>query len=124
MSDVWLRLWIGCATCHRPTLRTGKSALPALRNQAVAAYTDLRLHDMGAALSDAWDADGIPGSAFRTPPLWGLRNSGPPYLHDGRAASVRDAIELHGGEAAGTVDAYRRLSPPDKTALDDFVKSL
>ena len=37
-------------------------------------------------------------SEWRTPPLWGVADS-PPYLHDGRAATLIDAITLHGGEA-------------------------
>jgi CxxC motif-containing protein (DUF1111 family) len=33
---------------------------------------------------------------WRTAPLWGVADSGP-YLHDGRANSLAEAIELHGG---------------------------
>ena len=39
---------------------------------------------------------------WRTPPLWGVADS-PPYLHDGRAYTLEDAIRLHDGEAEGTV---------------------
>ena len=34
---------------------------------------------------------------WRTPPLWGIRDSGP-YLHDGRATTLEQAIAIHGGE--------------------------
>jgi hypothetical protein len=34
---------------------------------------------------------------WRTPPLWGIRDSGP-YLHDGRATTFEQAIAIHGGE--------------------------
>jgi len=30
-------------------------------------------------------------------PLWGVRDSGP-YLHDGGAETIQDAIAMHGGE--------------------------
>ena len=43
---------------------------------------------------------------WRTPPLWGVANSGP-YLHDGRAETLDEAIRLHGGEAAATSEALR-----------------
>ncbi len=35
---------------------------------------------------------------WKTPPLWGVRDSGP-YLHDGRAITIEEAIEWHGGES-------------------------
>ena len=38
---------------------------------------------------------------WRTPPLWGLRDSAP-YLHDGRATSVEEAILVHGGEGSAS----------------------
>jgi CxxC motif-containing protein (DUF1111 family) len=44
-------------------------------------------------------------------------------MHDGRARSVDEAIQLHGGEAAGARAAYRALSAGDKAALLDFVRS-
>ena len=61
---------------------------------------------------------------WRTPPLWGLRDSAP-YLHDGRAQTVLEAIALHDGEAAGTRDRFLQLSLADRQAvlafLDTFV---
>jgi hypothetical protein len=41
---------------------------------------------------------------WRTPPLWGLSDSAP-YLHDGRAETVLEAIAQHGGEAEGFTSA-------------------
>src|SRR6185312_8422808 len=48
-----------------------------------------------------------PASRFewRTPPLWGFRDSGP-YLHDGRADTIDQAIALHGGEAANVAQKF------------------
>lgn len=93
---------VGCAVCHRPKL-----------GDVEGIYSDLLLHDMGSQLSDSGsytvlepeiaskDKSKQPRAAneleWRTPPLWGLRDSSP-YLHDGRAATVADAVALHGGE--------------------------
>ncbi|HEX6892925.1 MAG TPA: di-heme oxidoredictase family protein, partial [Chryseolinea sp.] len=45
---------IGCERCHRQTLKTGNSSVPALANKEFHPYTDLLLHDMGAALDDGY----------------------------------------------------------------------
>src|SRR5262249_647763 len=45
---------------------------------------------------------------WRTPPLWGLRDSAP-YLHDGRARTLSDAITAHGGEAESSAQKFRGL---------------
>jgi CxxC motif-containing protein (DUF1111 family) len=60
---------------------------------------------------------------WRTPPLWGVADS-PPYLHDGRAATLEDAIALHGGEADQCMQKYRRLSAEDRQAIVEFLKCL
>ena len=114
---------VGCAECHTPTQRTGDSALADLRFRLVEAYTDLQVHDMGAGLSDGWDNGGVKGSAFRTPPLWGLSLNGPPFLHDGRARTVEEAVELHGGEGLDSVRAFRALSKRDRRSLLRFVET-
>ncbi|MEM7311748.1 MAG: di-heme oxidoredictase family protein, partial [Planctomycetota bacterium] len=45
---------------------------------------------------------------WKTPPLWGLADSAP-YLHDGRAETIEEAIEWHGGEAQDSADLYAAL---------------
>jgi len=62
-------------------------------------------------------------SEWRTPPLWGVADS-PPYLHDGRAATLIDAISLHGGEAAFAVEKFNSLELPDRNRLISFLRSL
>src|SRR5256886_14247704 len=99
---------MGCAPCHIPTLRTGNSPVPALRNQAFAAYTDLLLHDMGTELADICLGLATPAD-FRTEPLLDLRGA-EHFLHDGRATTLEQAIELHGGEGARA--AGRSYAPP------------
>jgi CxxC motif-containing protein (DUF1111 family) len=66
-----------------------------------------------------------PASRFewRTPPLWGFRDSAP-YLHDGRAATLDQAIALHAGEAFKVTRAYFGLSPLQRRQVETFLKSL
>jgi CxxC motif-containing protein (DUF1111 family) len=113
---------IGCATCHIPTLRTGYSPVAALSNREFAAYTDLLLHDMGADLADICLGLATPAD-FRTEPLLDLRGA-EHFLHDGRATTLEQAIELHGGEGSGARDRFKGLSAADRTALVAFLKSL
>ena len=113
---------IGCAACHIPTLRTGDSPVPALRNKEFAAYTDLLLHDMGPGLADV--CLGLATSSeFRTEPLLDLRDA-KAFLHDGRDTTLGQAIEAHGGEASGARDRFKALPPADRNALIAFLKSL
>lgn len=121
---------IGCAACHVPTLRTAADhPVIALRNKEVAAYTDLLLHDMGPELADICLGLATP-SEFRTEPLMGLRLSEdieegePRFLHDGRAKTIEEAIQLHGGEGASSRDQFKLLPQADRLALVMFLRSL
>ncbi|HMC88137.1 MAG TPA: di-heme oxidoredictase family protein, partial [Gemmataceae bacterium] len=60
---------------------------------------------------------------WRTPPLWGLRHSAP-YLHDGRADTVADAVALHGGEGLVAAQAFFRLTPRERQQVEFFLQSL
>ncbi len=60
---------------------------------------------------------------WRTPPLWGLRDSAP-YLHDGRAETVLEAIAMHDGEAAGSRDRFLQLPLADRQAMLAFLETL
>src|SRR6266550_3301177 len=113
---------VGCTGCHVPVLHTGSSPVRALSNTTVSAYTDLLLHDMGPALADICLGQAEP-SEFRTEPLMGLRFA-TAYLHDGRATTIRQAIELHDGEARGARDRFGRLTPFQKYVLMRFLKRL
>jgi CxxC motif-containing protein (DUF1111 family) len=112
----------GCPACHVPTLRTGDNPIGALRRKDVAAYTDLLLHDMGPDLADICFALATP-SEFRTEPLMGLRLV-TQFLHDGRAKTPEEAIELHGGEGSKSRDLFRALPAADRAALVAFLRSL
>jgi len=113
---------IGCASCHVPALVTGADRRPALRFQVVRAFTDLLLHDMGPDLADICLGQAEP-SEFRTEPLMGLRFASA-FLHDGRATTVRQAIELHDGEARGARNRFLRLTEFEKRALLKFLGTL
>lgn len=90
-------------------------------------FSDLKRHDMGQAL--ATPAEQVSGGEpigpqiFLTRPLWGLADTAP-YLHDGRAPTVHDAIVLHGGEASAARDAYLALDEPDRAGVRVFLASL
>ncbi|MDP3909943.1 MAG: di-heme oxidoredictase family protein [Gemmatimonadales bacterium] len=112
----------GCPACHVPVLRTGENPIPALRRKEVAAYTDLLLHDMGEERADICFGLATP-SEFRTEPLMGLRLA-TQFLHDGRAKTPEEAIELHGGEGAKARDLFRALPAADRAALVAFLKTL
>ena len=60
---------------------------------------------------------------WRTPPLWGVASSAP-YLHDGRADTLDDAIRRHDGESAKTATRYARLLSSDRRSLLAFLNSL
>jgi CxxC motif-containing protein (DUF1111 family) len=121
---------IGCEACHKQTLKTGNSDIAALSNTTFHPYTDLLLHDMGPGLDDGYTEGSATTAEWRTPPLWGLglapKSQGGQYflLHDGRARSIEDAIQLHGGEAGQSAQRFGQLSETDRNALLEFLKSL
>ncbi|MCA8961871.1 MAG: hypothetical protein KDC38_15205 [Planctomycetes bacterium] len=115
---------IGCALCHVPSIASSVGTLEA--------YTDLLLHDMGAANADGLSM-GVPQfstitpptteNEFRTQPLWGVSMHAP-YLHDGGADTLFDAINRHGGEAEGSRQAYLALPAADQEAIIKFLEAL
>jgi len=121
---------IGCATCHVPVMTTGDSPIAELRNVDAHLYSDMLLHDMGEELADHRPDGDATGTEWKTAPLWGTRlvadftNGVAHYMHDGRTTDLGEAIELHGGEAAGVRDRFRALPSADRTALLAFVESL
>lgn len=87
-------------------------------------FSDLKRHDMGETLADRVDhPDGIPRAEFLTRPLWGLAETAP-YLHNGAALTVEDAILAHAGEAAPARDAYAALPATSRADLAVFLLSL
>ena len=129
---------IGCGDCHVPKL-----------GSVAGLYSDLLLHDLGDRLSDPSPAPPNTGlgrqsaggyssrivlvnqpSSFRqrmrqwkTPPLWGLRDSGP-YLHDGRAETIEEAIAYHVGQAERAATAFLRLPAEGRNQILAFLMTL
>jgi CxxC motif-containing protein (DUF1111 family) len=113
---------IGCADCHTPDL-----------GPITGIYSDLLLHDMGQA-ADAAGSYGearssVPGTQgarpgeWRTPPLWGVADSAP-YFHDGRAATLGEAISLHDGEGLLAAQRFMATRPCERDQLFAFLKTL
>jgi CxxC motif-containing protein (DUF1111 family) len=127
---------IGCAGCHLPKL-----------GDVEGIYSDLLLHDMSPKLGDTGSygvftagqagagapaargqhprgqTAGASAEEWRTPPLWGLRDSAP-YMHDGRAATIAEAIAQHGGQGAASAQRFAQLSTRRKQQLETFLSSL
>jgi CxxC motif-containing protein (DUF1111 family) len=126
---------LACTLCHRPTMTTRDQdyllpmpdgttrPVPQLRNQTIALYSDLLLHDMGPGLAEAISQANAAPSELRTPPLWGVGDR-TRFLHDGRAHSLDDAIRAHGGEASEVVAGYEQLDDEDRAHLLAFLRSL
>jgi hypothetical protein len=143
---------VGCNSCHvqkltlrspvheeKPDLSGGApfvtdltvdGKIPRLGREAdgtviVELWSDLKRHDMGASLADAHDTFGgaVPARLFMTRPLWGVGVTAP-YLHDGRAPTLADAIAQHDGEAAPVRDAFLALDADSQAQLVEFLQTL
>jgi CxxC motif-containing protein (DUF1111 family) len=106
-----------CATCHTPV--TGVATIGG-KDHEVEAYTDLLLHEMGKGPRRG-EQDSR--TEFRTPALWGNASTGPPYLHDGSAATLELAILRHAGEATRSRQLFSTLSRTQKHELMRFVST-
>ncbi len=121
---------VGCTKCHWPELQTGPSPIAPLANTTIRPFTDLLLHDMGPGLDDGYTEGSALTGEWRTPPLWGLglspasQGGGYFLLHDGRATSISQAIELHGGEAVASREAFLQLPAQQRADLLRFLESL
>ena len=102
----------GCADCHKPSF--------AGPGRTVNLYSDLLLHDMGPAMDDRFTAGSAAGTEWRTMPLWRLSDR-VHFLHDGRAATIRDAIAAHGGQGAASAAAFAALDAATQQAMLDFL---
>ncbi|MHC4936418.1 MAG: di-heme oxidoredictase family protein [Planctomycetota bacterium] len=106
---------IGCATCHIPTLPGAGGP--------VSLYSDLLLHDIHPAEFRGMAEPDAPVGMYRTPPLWGVRDTSP-YLHDGSATTLEDAILRHGDEALNARTNYEQLTAGEQDALLLFLEDL
>ncbi len=142
---------IGCAECHHPVKKTRSRKVPLahpedpidpsadvyLRINLVRAgfdpapgggvfvplFADLKRHKMGPGLAETFERGEIANDEFTTARLWGVADTAP-YLHDGRATTLFQAIELHGGEAQTARDAFMALSVSQQKKLLRFLRKL
>lgn len=140
----------GCTDCHIPTLETDRrnfvftfprldedpfanayleenlrrSKFPRAKNTsgvAVNLFSDLKLHNMGPELTDRTGNERA--ELYITAKLWGVADTAP-YLHDGRATTITEAIAFHGGEAAESRADFNELSDQEKIDLLSFLGTL
>jgi CxxC motif-containing protein (DUF1111 family) len=87
-------------------------------------FSDLKRHDMGDELAEEFHgASPRQNREFITAKLWGVADTAP-YLHDGRALTLNEAILLHGGEATAARDAYLGLDDRKKNQVLRFLRTL
>lgn len=116
---------VGCAECHTPNVGSVEGL-----------YSDLLLHELGQDLEAGGGYNDVPlddpsfepgagprPAEWRTPPLWGVASSAP-YLHDGRAATLSEAIALHGGQGKESAQRFVGLAASEKEQLIAFLKTL
>lgn len=120
----------------------------------VPAFTDLKRHDMGSILdnekreqathlgptldnetqervaqSEQLIQNGldtladIPTDEWLTRKLWGFASE-PPFLHNGRATLISEAILAHGGEAIESREKFTTLTDRERDTLIEFLKTL
>jgi Di-haem oxidoreductase, putative peroxidase len=142
---------IGCADCHRPSLDTYTQEVPLAHPEiatdpyanvyakidlvevgfkansvggvTVPLYSDLKRHDMGDQLAETCEGCGVSNREFITARLWGIADTAP-YLHDGRATTLYQAIIMHGGDAEDAKDKYLDLAEIDQLRVIKFLRSL
>jgi hypothetical protein len=89
-------------------------------------YGDLKRHDLGEGIAEAIDepiddaGNGVGRSTFGTKELWGVGCTGP-WLHDGRATTLTEAILYHGGDASASREAFKALDAASRKALFAFL---
>lgn len=106
---------IGCAACHTPTLAGAGGPVPL--------FSDLLLHDVSPDDFQGMEEPGAANGFYRTPPLWGNCFTAP-YMHDGAAETVEEAILAHDGEALVIRQRYEALTDDEKAALLLFLSDI
>jgi hypothetical protein len=146
---------MGCTECHVPSMETKSKFLglrfPEIANNPsanvhtrvdltekpmkfkengkggiiVELFADLKRHKMGPNLAEQ-DGDDM----FTTMRLWGVADTAP-YLHDGRALTITDAIKTHGEhpdseafDAVNGPNGFNNVSEADQKAVLAFLDTL
>jgi cytochrome c peroxidase len=80
----------------------------------------------GPQVDHVWSRNQVPTNLqqeWRTPPLWGVRDSAP-YLHDGRAGTLVEAIAWHGGQGTPSANAFLNLETEKRLEVLEFLRTL
>jgi CxxC motif-containing protein (DUF1111 family) len=120
---------VGCAVCHVPDMGGVKGV-----------YSDFLLYTLDdppppggtseygpdpppqLQLPDRPEGDPKP-EEWKTQPLWGVADSAP-YMHDGSAATLQDAIQQHRGDAKAVTRRFQALGTSDQAAVVAFLGTL
>ena len=128
---------IGCASCHRPSWKTGDDnywtpeciadrPLPRYQNQTIYPYSDMMQHKL-------YMKNDIHGSWCRTTPLWGrglsrVNTGAEDRLHDCRARNETEAIMWHAysksSHAYESAYKFYNLPKADRDAVVKFLRSI
>jgi len=103
--------------------RVGSFGTDGAGGAIVRLYSDLKRHDMGPALAETIDEIGVGESVWLTRSLWGVGSTAP-YLHDGRATTLGEAILAHGGDSLESRAAFLALEEGEQSALIAFLDNL
>lgn len=142
---------IGCAECHKPVMKTRSRRVPLAHPEdptnpdanvylridlrragfepapggglIVPLFADLKRHKMGPRLAETFERGELANDEFTTARLWGVADTAP-YLHDGRATTLFEAIEFHGGEAQDARDDFLALPESKQRKLLRFLGKL
>jgi hypothetical protein len=104
-------------------IRLGALEKDQFGHGVVRLFGDLKRHDMGPGLAESIDEVGTGASVFLTRSLWGVGSTAP-YMHDGRATTLTEAILEHGGEGETAKTAFLALSPKDQQNLVAYLNNL
>lgn len=118
---------LGCAVCHVPDMGGVKGvysdfllyALEDPKPQGGGQYNEPPPQMQLPARSD----DEARPSEWKTPALWGVADSAP-YMHDGSAATLQDAILRHRGDARKVLEKYQTLATVDQENVIAFLNTL
>lgn len=139
---------IGCAECHVPDVgqvsgvysdfllhnmgTQFEDPIPAEpistfsegeRMDVISSYHGMARRPVSSDLAKSMEVDPEQHTEYKTPPLWGVADSAP-YMHDGRATTLRAAIEWHGGEAYSSFRRFSLLSEEKQFSLLKFLETL
>ncbi len=104
-------------------VRLGNFKTNARNRMRVQLYSDLKRHDMGPELAESIDEVGTGNSTWMTSRLWGVGSTAP-YLHDGRASTLTEAILAHGGAGAESRENFLQSDTSEQESLIAFLKNL